>query len=409
MKSLLSVFLIFSGLAVQCSPAEISTAPRRPFPQSMVHEGTIKPNHVTLEHLNQSVAGYYDYWKSRYIRPGVYHPNTFYVQGENTGGSITDKGTSEGHGWGMIITALMAGHDPEAKQIFDGLVRMYDVTRSRHNPYLMAWLITAREDAGGNRGSATDGDLDVAYGLLLAHVQWGSEGEINYLQKALDMINKGIRQSLIFHDNFRLRMGDSPTMPVGTRSSDWMAGHMRAFYHFSGDPIFLQVADTIYAMISQIRTVHAPQTGLMPDFVVGTPPGPSGPRFLETIYDGTFNWNACRFPLRIAVDYAHHGIPEAQESLSRILEWIKGSTQGNVRNIRPGYYLDGRPIEGRDFMSFAYTAPMVAAGIIGAEHQMWLNDGWNYFEESRVSYYADTITMLSKLLISGNWWSPVPR
>ncbi|HSV76417.1 MAG TPA: glycosyl hydrolase family 8 [Bacteroidales bacterium] len=409
MKTIFLLLLILSVFTVNCQPAELNTEPRRPFPQSVAHPGIIKPNHVSSARLNDAVADYYDYWKSRYIRPGVYHPNTFFVQGENTGGSVTDKGTSEGHGWGMIITALMAGHDPEAKKIFDGLVRMYDVTRSRNNPYLMAWLITAKEDAGGNRGSATDGDLDVAYGLLLAHEQWGSDGEINYLQKALDMINKGIRESLIFDDNFRLRMGDSPTMPVGTRSSDWMAGHMRAFYHFSGDPVFLQVADTIYSLISQIRSTHSPQTGLMPDFVVGTPPGPSGPRFLETIYDGTFNWNACRFPLRIAVDYAHHGTPEAREALSKILDWIQVSTQGNVRNVRPGYYLNGNPIEGRDFTSFAYTAPMVAAGIIGSSHQQWLNSGWDYFAESKVSYYADTITMLSKLLISGNWWSPAPR
>ena len=36
--------------------------------------------------------------------------------------------------------------------------------------------------------SATDGDMDIAYSLLLADKQWGSKGAINYLQSGRDMI-----------------------------------------------------------------------------------------------------------------------------------------------------------------------------------------------------------------------------
>lgn len=378
--------------------------PQKPFPQSINFSGAIKP--LLNQDLNRTTASYYDYWKSRYLKPGVYVRNSFFVEGENTGGTLSDKGTSEGHGWGMIITALMAGYDPDAKTYFDGMVRMYDATRSKHNPYLMAWLITEKEDAGGKRGSATDGDLDVAYGLLLAHEQWGSDGEINYLKKALDIISKGISVSLVDKDSRRLKLGDSPTMPVGTRSSDWMAGHLRAFYHYSGDQIFLEAADTIYSLINQINLNYSPHTGLMPDFVIGNPPVPSGPNFLETEFDGYYNWNACRFPLRIAVDFAHYGTPEAKLVIDKIMNWLKNSTENNLSNIKPGYSLSGEAILDRYYTNFSYTSPFIAAAIVNSNNQLWLNQGWILMQDAKHSYYPDTITLLSMLLISGNWWAP---
>ena len=40
----------------------------------------------------------------------------------------------------------------------------------------------------GKSYSATDGDLDIAFGLLLADKQWGSAGAINYLAEARKVI-----------------------------------------------------------------------------------------------------------------------------------------------------------------------------------------------------------------------------
>ena len=386
--------------------ADPASIPRRPFPQGLNFPGTIKPTGITQETMDDLVASYYDYWKARYLRPGEFIEKSWFVQGETTGVSIYDKVTSEGHGWGMIITALMAGHDPEAREIFDGLVRMYNATRSVHNDKLMAWLITEGEDAGGMRGSAADGDLDVAYGLLLAHDQWGSDNGIDYLGLATSMINAGIKVSLIDKENMRIRMGDSQTMPAGTRSSDWMAGHFRSFHRLTGDPVFQMTADTIYALINHLSRNFAPETGLVPDFVRGNPPEPSGPNFLETEFDGTYNWNACRFPLRIAVDYAHHGTAAAKETLNRMLAWLKPVVDHDPAGILPGYYLGGAPIEGRPYTSMAFTAPFVAAGIADPKHAEWLSRGWHYISDKRELYYPDTINLLSLLMISGNWWPP---
>ena len=48
----------------------------------------------------------------------------------------------------------------------------------------MAWAQNESCQDIEGRNSATDGDLDIAYALLLADVQWGSIGEINYRGEA---------------------------------------------------------------------------------------------------------------------------------------------------------------------------------------------------------------------------------
>src|SRR4029079_11723661 len=81
---------------------------------------------------------------------------------------------SEGQGYGMVVVALMAGHDPEARARFDGLTRYLLAHQSHTDGRLMAWAQDARCRDVQGPDSATDGDLDAAFGLLLADAQWGS-------------------------------------------------------------------------------------------------------------------------------------------------------------------------------------------------------------------------------------------
>ncbi|WP_449437807.1 glycosyl hydrolase family 8 [Pedobacter steynii] len=46
------------------------------------------------------------------------------------------------------------------------------------------------------RSCATDGDMDIAYALLLADKQWGSSGKINYKAEAISIIN-ALKASII--------------------------------------------------------------------------------------------------------------------------------------------------------------------------------------------------------------------
>src|SRR5215813_6202443 len=169
----------------------------RPFPQNLTYPGCIKPNNVTQTDMNNSVESHYDHWKKTYVRQsnGVTPGGGYYVFMKGTGGSGDEITTSEAHGYGMIIFALMAGYDDQAKQYFDGMFNMFDKHRSKNNPNNMSWVIDSSELASKDQGSATDGDMDIAYAFMLAHFQWGSKGNINYLTQAQRIISDGIKNS----------------------------------------------------------------------------------------------------------------------------------------------------------------------------------------------------------------------
>jgi len=376
----------------------------RPFPQGIDYSGAIKPS-LNQNTLNTTVASYYDHWVSRYLLPTTM-PGGYYVKGECTGCQVPSKGTSEGHGYGMIISALMAGHDANAKIHFDGLYNFFDTHRSTINNELMGWNVAVDERSNAF-SSATDGDMDIAYALLLAHYQWGSAGTINYLQEAIDMINLGLKGGVVHTASKRTMLGDWDNNQLTSRPSDWMTGHFRAYKAATGDTFWDEVANTTYGMIQSLHTNAAANTGLVPDFVVSNPAVPAAPYFLEGANDGNYYYNACRYPLRVAMDYAHYGTPEAKMALDKLLNWIKPATSNNPMNILPGYKMNGSSI-GTNYDDAVFIAPIVAACAVDGNHQAYMDAGWDRIINMKVNYFSDTYNLLCMLFMSGNWWAPVP-
>jgi hypothetical protein len=175
--------------------------------------------------------------------------------------------------WGLlaslltVIVALMAGHEPEAQVRFDGLARYALAHPSRIDQRLPAWAQNRRCRDVKRAVSATDGDLDIAYGLLLAHRQWGSKGAIDYLGVARRTL-AGILAEDIHADMHLTTLGDwtRPDRPWywnGSRHSDWMLGHFSVFAAATTDPRWTVVRA---AHLRQIRRLPS-RTGLLPDFV----------------------------------------------------------------------------------------------------------------------------------------------
>jgi endo-1,4-beta-D-glucanase Y len=395
-----------SGFAASGSP-EFCGA-NRPFPQNLTYPGCIKPNNVTQTDMNNSVQSHYDHWKNTYVKQsnGVTPGGGYYVSMKGTGGSGDEITTSEAHGYGMIIFALMAGYDSQAKQYFDGMFNMFDKHRSKNNPNNMSWVIDKSESPSKDQDSATDGDMDIAYALLLAHNQWGSGGNIDYLSQAQKIITDGVKGSAMSRESKRTLLGDSSTDQYATRASDWMTDHFKAYRHATSDNFWSEATNTVYGLIKQLTVNHASNTGLMPDFIVSRTARPASPHFLEAKTDGDYSWNACRYPWRLATDFAHYGAPEARDALNKVVNWLKSSTDADPRKIKAGYKLDGTPLV--DYSSAAFTAPFIAGCIVDHSHQDFLNSGWEVIKNWRNGdYYGDTINILCMLLISGNWWSPV--
>ena len=406
------------SLLLAASPlGGVEPAPMRPFPRHTQYAaGTILPGQVSRDQLDRATLTFFQSWKAKYLVASR-TPGQFYVRvDEQEKGKGPKKiSVSEGHGYGMLIAAFMAGAEPQAHDYFDGLWRFARAHPSHINPRLMAWMqVTGEGDApDGGDDSATDGDLDIAHALLLADAQWGSGGAVNYREEARAVI-AAIKQDEINRETWTAKLGDwadaKGKMFFSTRASDFMPGHFRAFQKATGDADWARVVDAGYRIVDGIQTRFSPMTGLPPDFIVGLnkEPNPPAGKFLEGKHDGHFSYNSCRVPFRLGVDCALHGEPRAKAALERINVWVKTQAGGHPEKIVAGYDLAGHILD-RDDRSIAFTACFGVGAMCDAANQDWLNALWDYVvaSDSRDDrYYGRTLKMLCIIAMSGNWWSP---
>ena len=421
--------LLFASFAINAAVTSIVPA-MRPFPQHVTYwTGTIKPNHVTQATRDLVTQSYYNAWKKEYLKqtpacgPGRYY---IYV---GKGADATEEvnpntlNVSEGHGYGMLIFAYMAGFDPSAKTYFDGMLLYWRDHQARSGPGLMAWNqtrvgcknATKKPDgtAMDDSTAATDGDLDIAYALLLADKQWGSLGKYNYRAEAIKVIN-AIMAREINPVTFHTALGDwvDPTnfkYFYGARSSDFTLSHMRAFQVASNDPRWINVINSTYNIVERIQRLYSPATGLLPDFIYTTNTGakPVVGVYLESDHDGSYFNNACRTPWRIAMDYIFYGQAKSFTATNKFNAWIKRKTSGNPALIVDGYKLNGTAL-GSD-NELHYVAPMGVAAMVGATNQVWLNKLWTNIANRPITdsrYFGNTLKMLALITMSGNAWKP---
>lgn len=408
MKIYLSLILLcFCLLSIEAESQNF------PFPQHASYaSGTIKPNNVTQAQLDDSTQTFYKQWRVRYLKNDC-GPNQYYVWfDENSPDSAVT--VSEGHGYGMIIVAYMAGYDPSDKIYFDGLYNFYKAHPSAINNNLMAWRqIKGCVDSPDGQDAATDGDLDIAYALLLADKQWGSTGAINYLQEARTIINAIMQAEInpaIWTTKLSDAIGPLDSAYYDTRSSDFIVDHFRAFQKATGDSNWTNVINRCYSLVSAMQTNFSPATGLIPDFIrhCNTTPIPAQPNYLESPYDGNYFYNACRGPWRLGIDYLMSGDSRAKTALDRINTWIKTKTNGNPVNIGAGYYLNGNDIPGNSYYSAAFVGPFAVGAMVNTVNQTWLNNLYAHLLSLQLrsyKYYDNTLKMLSLIVLSGNWWA----
>lgn len=357
--------------------------------------------------LDQKVVAYYKNWKAAFVRQNC--GNGWY---QVVSPDADHPYVAEAQGYGMVITATMAGADPDAKKIFDGLVKWKIDHPSSVNPNLLAAeQDTACRSVNGGDG-ATDGDMDVAYGLLLADRQWGSSGTYNYKDLAIKHIN-AIKKDELNPSTHLLKLGDWSSSGDQyyyiTRTSDWMVDHFRAFRKATGDTTWDTVRGAHQSQIANLQSRYAPNTGLLPDFVVdtNTTPRPAPGQVLEDPNDGKYWWNGCRTPWRIGDDAVTSGDAKSLAAARKLNTWIKGKTGGDPNKIAIGYALNGSPLSsGSDA---AYVAPFAVAAMTDAGSQGWLDALWNKMLATPIqtdSYFGASIQLQTMITVTGNHWVP---
>lgn len=403
-----------ANLPTEPSPTESIQGIVRPFPQHTQYAtGSILPNHRTQEQLDNDVRAFYDQWKAEFVVNAGISANGIQMYriafGKDQPGF--DTTVSEGQGYGMIIIPLMAGYDEDAQTIFDGLWEFVRAHPSEIDPRLMDWNIPLTE---GN-ASAFDGDADIAYGLLLADAQWGSNGRINYRAEA-DTMMLAILESTIGSESHLPMLGDwveqygEVYSQYTPRSSDFMLVNFRAFGRARQDAVWTDIVWQSQYVMNEIQAKYSPVSGLMPDFIVlagdAYIPQPAPPEFLEAPTDGQYNYNAGRVPWRVGSDALLNNDEASRAIAQKISHWIEASTNGDPANIRAGYDLEGNPLPNSDYFTTFFVAPMGVAAMTDSSQQEWLNAVYDAVYDRHIDYYEDSINLLCLLVMSGNAWTP---
>jgi hypothetical protein len=385
--------------------------------------GSIKPAGDQAD-LDAAVKAAYDKWKAAYVKPlcGGYIVKAA-ASPEPAVSNPTTNSTALGNG--MVITAMMAGHDPEAQTVFDGMFAVarkfpsilshyvppkHGIPPRANNQYLLAYAIANNCAKAFDDHSEVNGDLIFAYALAVADKQWGSTGKVNYLDE-LKKTAAAIKQ----YDMSTLKtplIGDWATLPgegmwtTVAKPQNFMLGMFRSYGKASGDMYWTEVIEALQALIVDVQTKYSPMTGLFPRYLIGSKNLPNA-----TVLNGRDINSRDHFgdvgnlPLWLAADYIGSGDMRSKAALTKIATWVKTKTGGDPSKIVDGYRLSGDDIGTKG--TTAFVAPFAAVAAFDAGNQAYLDASWKLMAAApTTSEVADTANVLGMLLVTGNWWQP---
>lgn len=346
---------------------------RFPFPQNVKYPHGVQSTKVT----NEFVRSWYENWKTKRLV-------------ECNGNLMPSADSSsiskvEAQGFAMVAVAYMGDKD-----VFDKLYKFYLTKTSSGACGLSGW----QTNCGGvqDAGAATDGDIDVASGLVVAHWQWPDAG---YDEKARTLIANLRKVILECSGLWTVYPGCGGGRPWGgcneTDISYYSPAFFRYFAKISGDQAWAKAADDNH----KIRDAAAhSSTGLVPDWqsVSGTPG--AGSR------SGNFAFDAIRAPYKQCLDYLWNGTPAAQTWCKKISTWAYGV---GVDKLRDGYQLNGTQTSNNH--NLAVVGSMAVASMANTQE---IADAF-VAESARMRddyWYSSYLGNLYLLALSGNMWNP---
>lgn len=378
------------------------------------------------EELTLELLSFYQQWKNRYLRTvkssSLPQEYLFYTLDQPIKNNAVT--CSEAMGYGMVIFPLMSKFDSTSKDHFNYLYNYIKFYPSIYNSNLMAWqqIITDNEDIINSEpktSSATDGDMDISYGLLLADKLWGKKDNIDYKSEALKRIN-ALMDSCVDKDDYILTLGDwvqgidnSPFKKV-TRSSDFIIYILREFIKvdFKNSKSWRYVIKRIDNIITNQLNRESKNNGLMPDFFIKGKNQFIAPKekVLENIHDGDYYFNSCRIPWRYSMDILLNKGPVTKQ-LYTLNKWIIRETNSIPKNIVSGYYVanstPGEPFGTSNDLSF--VAPFLVSSLLQRENENWTIDLWKTIIDIPIensTFYGNTIKLMTMIIATGNWISP---
>jgi len=301
---------------------------------------------------------------------------------------------SEGIGYGMLGAVYM-----NDQPTFDSL---WKYGQSHFNARgLMSWHITA-DGSTLDAGSASDGDVDMAWALIMASDQWSSP---TYLAAAGNMI-RAMRQNSIGPDGL-LKPGDNWGGTALTNPSYFSPAYFRVFAVVTGDLLWSRdILDKNYLVLSKVTGTD----GLVPDWsnddgvvnmgflvpATGAPGGSSS----DDKDNSHYRYDAARTPWRIAMDWCFNKEPRAQAYLMKVGGFFSPMAS-NIGNIGDGYSLNGSVSSNNHNMAF--IGPIGVAGMAGFPALVDAAFSYGVTNQGDQNYFPSSLRMISMLMMSGNF------
>ncbi|MFP4165305.1 MAG: glycosyl hydrolase family 8 [Chitinispirillaceae bacterium] len=344
------------------------------FPQNVQYPHGFMSTNIS----SSKMQSWFDDWKDKYPQPcgDAIMPTA----------DTETEAKVEGVGWAMITAAYMGD-----KELFDGIYQFYKSKCTSRAGGMMDWLVNC--DGAIEQGSATDGDLDVGFSLIVAYWQWGEE----YLQEARDVIG---RCELLIKDcdGVSVLAGGYNGGAWGgcgeTDISYYTPAFFREFAVVTGNSAWTKLADDTYTLLE--RAAHD-STGLVPDWqdADGNPIERSA---TADTPDTLYRYDACRTPWRIALDYLWNGNEEAKEWCTKITDWANGV---GADNIVDEYELDGTPTGSSRNMAFTGG---LAVGSMCNSQEVVNNFGEVVDNMNASHWYSQHLGNVYLLALTGNMW-----
>ena len=306
---------------------------------------------------------------------------------------------SEGIAYGMLMAVYL-----DDQSLFDDLWKYEQLFLDDKG--LMDWYISGDGKTRLGTGAATDADEDMAFALLMADKQWGGMGSLgkSYMQHAREQIDKVWKNEVM----------DSKLILPGDGWGDWNVinvsyfapSYYRVFAKVDGNTAgWNAVIDTSYDVIkASLNAANKnEQNGLVPAWCNSQ--GQPNPAAFKEGSPTNYQYDSCRTPFRVGLDWCWTGETRAQEYVAKTSSFFSGV---GVANIVDGYDLDGSPkAQYPGKQSAAFIGPAGVGGMFMSNYQTFLDQAYTAVATRQLlaggAYYEESWTVLSLLAMTANF------
>ena len=349
--------------------------------------GTLAPSQGAADAL---IGELYAKWKRERL---AYAPTKGLQEGEIILTSNSQFGggmVSEGLGYGLLLSVY---NDDRAT--FDGLWKF--VERNLRNYEggeggLLPWRYDSNSQVTSG-GNATDGDLDIAFALVVADKKgWGYGAEAktyiaNVLRYSVGDGSNGVPNNM-------LKRGYWQQDPQAAINTSYVApGYFKVFADYTGEERWLEVRDYNYDILRKGLEKHT----LLPHDtdVEGNKIG----------YHEEYDVDAARGPWRLATDYAWYGDDRAKALLDKYNSFFESVGLGNLCS---NYYTDGNRETNWCGSKAGWMIGGAASAQLASDNAQSRGEAWDALTTAFTgNYYSFELMQLGVLLASGRFYNPL--